>query len=167
VAEGNSSNPNPFDLATVKQLVALMSRHELSEIDLQIADQRIRLRRGGSQGAAPPTGVAAVPSYFPHAVPPVAAPAVADSPPKAPAKNYKEVKSPLVGTFYSSPKPGAEPFVKVGSRVTPTTVVGLIEAMKLFNEIPTECAGVIAEILVENQQAVEYGQVLFLVDPQG
>jgi acetyl-CoA carboxylase biotin carboxyl carrier protein len=77
------------------------------------------------------------------------------------------IKSPTPGTFYKAPSPDAEPFVKVGSRVTPTTVVCMIEAMKIFNEIPAECNGVIAEVLVENQQPVEYGQVLFQVDPTG
>ena len=163
MAEGNSSNPGPFDLQTVKQLVALMSRNELTEIDLRLADQRIRLRRGGVATMVSMAPVATVPGVSAAAAS-APVPAV-EAPPKPPAKNYKEVKSPLVGTFYSSPKPGAEPFVKVGSRVTATTVVGIIEAMKLFNEIPAECSGVIAEVLVENQQAVEFGQVLFLVDP--
>jgi acetyl-CoA carboxylase biotin carboxyl carrier protein len=77
------------------------------------------------------------------------------------------IKSPTPGTFYSSPSPDAEPFVRIGSRVTPTTVVCVIEAMKIFNEIQAECSGVITEISVENQQPVEYGQVLFKVDPTG
>ena len=75
-----------------------------------------------------------------------------------------EIKSQLVGTFYASPKPGTAQFVKVGDRVTPTTVVGIIEAMKIFNEITADCTGVIREICVENQQPVEFEQVLFRVD---
>jgi acetyl-CoA carboxylase biotin carboxyl carrier protein len=71
----------------------------------------------------------------------------------------------LVGTFYSRATPDTEPYVKVGGRVTPATVVGLVEAMKLYNDVQAGCAGVIAEILVENQQPVEYDQVLFRVDP--
>jgi acetyl-CoA carboxylase biotin carboxyl carrier protein len=80
-------------------------------------------------------------------------------------KTLTPIKSPTPGTFYSSSSPDAEPFVRVGSRVTPTTVVCLIEAMKIFNEITADCSGVITEICVENQQPVEYGQVLFKVDP--
>jgi acetyl-CoA carboxylase biotin carboxyl carrier protein len=163
VSDGISNNPNPFDVQTIKQLVALMSRHDLSEIDLRIADQRIRLRRGKLPSVVSMGPASAMSAAAPTAA--VSAPPPADGAPKPAARNLKEIKSPLVGTFYSSAKPGAEPFVKAGSRVTPTTVVGLIEAMKLFNDIPAECSGTIAEVLVENQQAVEYGQVLFLVDP--
>jgi acetyl-CoA carboxylase biotin carboxyl carrier protein len=163
VPDGNSQTPAPFDLQTVKQLVALMNRNELSEIDLRVADQRIRLRRGMMVDmpamAHPVAGMPSMPA------PAAGTPAAPEAAAKPAAKNLKEIKSPLVGTFYSSPKPGAEPFVKVGSRVTPATVVGLIEAMKLFNEIPAECAGTIVEILVENQKPVEFGQPLFLVDP--
>jgi acetyl-CoA carboxylase biotin carboxyl carrier protein len=162
VGEGNSNTPGPFDLQTVKQLVALMNRNELTEIDLRVADQRIRLRRGKAIEMAP-VNYAAVAASQPAPAP--AATQGGDTLPKPPARNTKEIKSPLVGTFYSSSKPGAEPFVKVGTRVTPTTTVGLIEAMKLFNEIPAECSGTIVEILVENQQPVEFGQPLFLVDP--
>ena len=164
MGDGNSNTPGPFDLQTVKQLVALMNRHELTEIDLRVADQRIRLRRGIPVETMPVL-------HAPAAAPVSAAPTHAatsttsETPAKAASKNYREIKSPLVGTYYSAPKPGAEPFVKAGARVTPGTIVGLIEAMKLFNEIPAECAGTIVEVLVENQQPVEFGQVLFLVDP--
>src|ERR1051325_5159679 len=117
-----------------------MSRNDLSEIDLRVADKRIRLRRGQ------PVEVTSFPQALPAAVPqasrtPAAPTTAAEPPPKAAAKNLKEIKSPLVGTFYSAPKPGADPFVKVGAKVTPSTIVGLIEAMKLFNEIPAECVG--------------------------
>ena len=89
------------------------------------------------------------------------------SKPEAAAKNLISVKSPTPGTFYAAASPGAAPFVQVGGRVTPTTVIGVIEAMKIFNEIQAECTGVVAEICVENQQPVEYGQVLLKVDPTG
>lgn len=162
-----SNHPRPFDVPTVRALVALMSRHDLSEIDLCEGEQRIRLRRGPravtlSAAPAPPTSAPA--QAVPPAAPAAAAPPAAGLPAK-PTKNLIAIKSPAVGTFYSAPQPGAEPFVRVGSRVSPTTVVGVIEAMKIFSEIPAECGGVIAEVLVENQQAVEYGQVLFQVDP--
>jgi acetyl-CoA carboxylase biotin carboxyl carrier protein len=103
---------------------------------------------------------AAVTPANPQAVP-------KNEPAAAPAKKLVEIKSPTPGTFYASSSPDAQPFVRVGSKVTPTTVVCLIEAMKIFNEITADCTGAIAEILAENQQPVEYGQVLFRVDPAG
>jgi acetyl-CoA carboxylase biotin carboxyl carrier protein len=156
--------PSPFDVRTIKDLVALMSRHDLSEIDLREGGVRIRLRRGqlAAVTAALPSSpvqpgtVAASASATP-------APTPLEEAPKS-AKAVHTIKSPTPGTFYASSSPDAEPFVRVGSRVTPTTVVCLIEAMKIFNEITADCAGVVSEILVENQQPVEYGQVLFKVE---
>lgn len=161
LANDSSKNPSPFDVRTIKDLVALMSRHDLSEIDLREGDVRIRLRRG-PQGAVT---VAATPAALPAAAPPSAAPAPATAEKPKPTKAEVTIKSPTPGTFYSSPTPGADAFVKVGSKVTPTTVVCVIEAMKIFNEVTADCSGVITEILVENQQAVEWGQILFKVDP--
>jgi acetyl-CoA carboxylase biotin carboxyl carrier protein len=162
VAEESSKVPGPFDVRTIKYLVGLMSRHDLSEIDLREGELRIRLRRGGREVIVPPAAVA-TPPVVPAAVPAAdSAPAgAADKPPK----QLIPIKSPTPGTFYSAASPDAEPFVRVGSRVTPTSVVCVIEAMKIFNEIQAECTGTITEILVENQQPVEYGQVLFNVDP--
>jgi acetyl-CoA carboxylase biotin carboxyl carrier protein len=85
----------------------------------------------------------------------------------APAAPLKEIKSPMVGTFYRSPEPGAEPYVKVGGRISPGQTVCIIEAMKIMNEIEAEIAGVVREVLVEDSQPVEFGQVLFRVDPNG
>ena len=81
--------------------------------------------------------------------------------------HLKEIKSPMVGTFYMAPEPGAEAYVKVGGRVTPGETVCIVEAMKIMNEIEAELSGVVKEIVVEDGQPVEYGQVLFLVDPRG
>jgi acetyl-CoA carboxylase biotin carboxyl carrier protein len=162
VADEAAHIPNPFDVQTIKRLVALMSRHNLSEIDLHQGAVRIRLRRG-------PQGVAPGPLAAPPAPPPLPPAAGPDARPTevSPAKPLLPIKSPTPGTFYASPSPDAPPFVTVGSRVTPTTVVCIIEAMKIFNEITADCTGVITEILVDNQQPVEYGQVLFQVDPTG
>jgi acetyl-CoA carboxylase biotin carboxyl carrier protein len=167
VADDANTTPSPFDVGTIKNLVALMSRHDLSEIDLTMGDQRIRLRRGSRVVTAAP--VAFPPATIPTPAP---APAPAATPNSAPAKekpgrNLVEIKSETPGTFYAKPEPDKPPFVTKGSRVKPETVVGLIEAMKLFTEIPAGVAGVIEEILAENGQAVEYGQVLFRVDPAG
>jgi acetyl-CoA carboxylase biotin carboxyl carrier protein len=160
VADDMSQVPPSFDVQTIRQLVTLMSRHDLSEIDLRDGPQRIRLRR--VMTTAP---IAAVPTaVIPAAEAPVSAPTPVERSEPKPTKVLHEIKSPTPGTFYAAANPDAQPFVKVGARVTPTTPVCMIEAMKLFNEIPAECTGVITEILVENQQAVEYGQVLFRVD---
>jgi len=95
---------------------------------------------------------------------PVAAPG-SPAPAAAPPSHLVEIKSPMVGTFYSAPEPGAEPYVKAGSRVATGQVVCIIEAMKIMNEIESEVAGVVREVLVENAQPVEFGQLLFRVDP--
>ena len=97
---------------------------------------------------------------------PVAAPG-SPAPAAAPPSHLVEIKSPMVGTFYSAPEPGAEPYVKAGSRVATGQVVCIIEAMKIMNEIESEVAGVVREVLVENAQPVEFGQLLFRVDPHG
>ncbi len=163
--EDAGKSAGPFDVRTVKALVALMTQHDLSEIELRDGNQRLRLRRGAYQ---PVVSVSASPTS--PALPVVGAvPGNAEPPATAtaPAKHLLEIKSPTPGTFYAAAKPGEPPFVKVGSKVTAETVVCLIEAMKLYNEVQAECSGVIVEALVENQQPVEYGQVLFKVDPAG
>jgi acetyl-CoA carboxylase biotin carboxyl carrier protein len=164
VADEVSKSPDPFDVDRVRALVALMRRHDLSEIDLHDGVRRIRLRRGLLKGAAPSFSAPTLAAPPPAPAPAAKAPAAEAAPA---GKNYVEIKSPTPGTFYAAASPDAEPYVRKGSRVTPSTVVCLIEAMKLFNEIQADCTGVIAEILVENQEAVEYGQVLFRVDPTG
>jgi acetyl-CoA carboxylase biotin carboxyl carrier protein len=85
----------------------------------------------------------------------------------APSPQFSEIKSPMVGTFYQSPEPAAQPYVKVGSRVTVGQVVCIIEAMKIMNEIESEVSGVVREVVAQNAQPVEFGQVLFRVDPHG
>jgi acetyl-CoA carboxylase biotin carboxyl carrier protein len=91
----------------------------------------------------------------------------AEGPRAAPAPLLKEIKSPMVGTFYAAPEPGADPYLKVGARVSPGQTVCVIEAMKIMNEIEAEFGGVVREISVEDAQPVEFGQVLFRVDPNG
>lgn len=164
MADNGSKIPSPFDVRTIKDLVGLMSRHDLTEIDLREGVVRIRLRRGPkeTQNLGAPIVTVAAPAAAPPAPPPSPA-SKAENDSKS-AKNLQTIKSPTPGTFYAAASPEAEPFVRIGSRVTPTTVVCLIEAMKIFNEITADCSGVITEILVENHQPVEYGQVLFNVD---
>jgi acetyl-CoA carboxylase biotin carboxyl carrier protein len=161
-----SSSPGPFDVRTVKNLVSLMASHDLAEIDLRDGMQRLRIRRGGTQTivtASPPLPMAAAAAAPVAAAPRPAEPA---APPPAPAagKKYLEIKSESVGTFYSKPSPDAAPYVSVGSKVTPTTVVCQLEAMKLFSELQAGVAGTVVEVCVENQSPVEFGQVLFRVE---
>ena len=159
MAGTGSKEGDIFDVKRIRRLVELMNEHELAEIDLRQADQRIRLRKGGEPllTTAAPRPVAAGQS----------APATADSAPAAAKvdENLLVIKSPMIGTFYAAPSPDAPPFVKVGDHVGPTTTVCTIEAMKVFNEIPAELSGQIVAVLVENGEPVEFGQPLFRVDP--
>lgn len=151
------------NLNRVKELVDLMSNNGLSEIELAEGDKKITLRRGGAVAHVP----VAAPVYAPA---PVHTPAASAPTVSAPAaKNEDEglipIKSPMVGTFYAAASPDAEPFGKIGNNVTPKTTVCIIEAMKVFNEIPAEVTGTIAKVLVTNGQVVDFGQTLFLVKP--
>ena len=162
-ASGNNAG-DVFDVRKVRRLVELMSEYELSEIDLRQADQRIRLRKGGDTivSAVPAASMAAA---APMPVAPVAAGEAPAAAPKAEAEVAgKVIKSPIVGTFYASPSPDAAPFVKIGDQIGPETTVCIVEAMKVFNEVPAECAGKIIAVLVESGDAVEYGQPLFKVE---
>jgi acetyl-CoA carboxylase biotin carboxyl carrier protein len=163
VAEDANHTPGPFSVETVKALIRLMAQYNLNEIDLQQGDRRIRLRRGATGKvvvASPPAETAA-----PAAAPPSTAAKPAPPVPAATNKALHEIKSELIGTFYASSSPEAEPFVRVGTRVKKDDVLCLIEAMKVFNEVTADRPGVIVEVCVQNQQPVEFGQVLFRLDP--
>jgi acetyl-CoA carboxylase biotin carboxyl carrier protein len=160
LADDARNQPGPFDVRTIQQLVALMSKHELNEIDLREGERRISLRRGVAAAHTVAPAVAETPPTPRTPAKSVDAPA-----PAKPARQLLEIKSPTVGTFYAQEKPGAPLYVTVGSRVTPHTVVGQIEAMKIFNEIQAECSGVIVEVCVHDKEFVEFGTVLFRVDP--
>jgi acetyl-CoA carboxylase biotin carboxyl carrier protein len=121
---------------------------------------------GGGMGFNPGTHHVVV-GAAPVAAPAASMSAPATAAPPTPAPNLLEIKSPMVGTFYKSPEPGAEAYVKVGSRVFAGQVVCIIEAMKIMNEIESEVQGVVREVCVDNAQPVEFGQVLFRVDPHG
>jgi acetyl-CoA carboxylase biotin carboxyl carrier protein len=163
VADEKRDAPRPFDVRTVEYLLKLMTEHDLAEVELREGDQRIRLRKGS---AIPAAFLPAPAAYHPHPSPAPANPgSAAPAAPAAPAKNLLEIKSPMVGTFYSKPKPDKPDYVSVGSAVRPDTVVCLIEAMKLYNDIKAEVSGKIAEICVKNGDFVEFNQVLFRVEP--
>lgn len=174
-----------MDIKEIKQVIDLMKRYELTEFELEEDAFKIRLRREphGAKGAVgqsnppfmieTPSGLAiGVPSapaaYAAPPSTPTPFPAHVPSPAGTPAPIVEEpgmllIKSPMVGTFYRSPTPEAKPFVEDGTPVTPETVVCIIEAMKVMNEIQSEVKGVIKEMLVENGKPVEYGQPLFKV----
>ncbi len=163
-----SNNPKktgPFDVKTVESLVALMTEHDLSEVYLRDGNQHVRLRRGTSSTPSVMPAVVPVAAPLPIAAAPNPASAPADTAKAASKKNLIEIKSETVGTFYTQAKPGEPPFAKVGDRVLPNKVVGLVEVMKTYNEIQANCTGIIVEALVENGKYVEFGEVLFRVDP--
>jgi acetyl-CoA carboxylase biotin carboxyl carrier protein len=161
-AESNAAG-EPFDLVKLRELIGLMETHGLSEIDLRRGDQRWKLRRGPAEvmQMIPATGFAAAPPPQPAA--PASASTVAAPPKPADDPNAVVIKSPTVGTFYAASAPGDPPFTSVGAKVTADTVVCIIEAMKVFNQITADVHGTITEVLVKNGDAVEFGQPLFRV----
>ncbi len=149
-----------FDVKKVRQLIELMKEHDLNELDLRQADNRVRIRRGGEVVTYSAPAVAAAPA--PSAAPVAAAAGV----PSAADSRMLVIKSPMVGTFYRASGPDALPFVKVGDRIGPEKTVCVIEAMKVFNEIPAGVSGQVVAILVDNGGAVEFGHPLIKVDPE-
>lgn len=164
MSEDVPTNSEPFDLDRLRQLIELMEKHGLTEVSLRRGDEHWRLRRGPQEVAPVVPGVpypAGGPAY------PSAIPETGESPAEAEkeTETTAEIKSPTVGTFYSAPSPDDPPFVSVGTRVEPETVVCIVEAMKVFNQIPAEMSGTIVEVLVNNGDPVEFGQPLFRVRP--
>jgi len=141
----------------IRQLVDLMVANDLTELNITDGDAKVSLKRGAEvvPAAAPIAAAPAAPS----------APPAAPSAEPAPAENLREIRSPMVGTFYTASSPDSDPFVAVGEVVSDETVVCVLEAMKVMNEIKAECSGTVAEICVRNAQPVEFGQVLFRVKP--
>lgn len=154
-----------MDLKDIKAIIDLMRKNSVSEFELEKEDFKIRLKRGSNGGSgAAAADEAPVVTYVQQApVLPVAVPAIQAPPP--PASTEVEIKSPMIGTFYRAPSPEAAPYVEVGSEVNPDTVVCIIEAMKVMNEIKAEAKGVITQVMVENAKPVEFGQALFKIRP--
>jgi len=151
-----------MELRLIQRLVRMMQKGELTELELddQKEGVRLRLKRGGD---APPTPVVHVTqgaAAAPVALPVAAAEPATEAAPELAGTPYT---SPMVGTFYSAPAPDADPFVRPGTRIEPDTVLCIIEAMKVMNEIKAETSGEIVEVLVENGEPVEFGQPLFLI----
>jgi acetyl-CoA carboxylase biotin carboxyl carrier protein len=162
------------DLKKIKDLVQLMVDNDLAEISLRDGAEEVNLKRSGvgnpvvASASLPPPAVAALPPA--GGLPEPEAPAPSGPQEKSAASVEQEgellaVRSPMVGTFYSASSPDAPPYVQIGSQVTPDTVVCIVEAMKVFNEIKAEVSGIVERILASNEDPIEYGQELFLVRP--
>jgi acetyl-CoA carboxylase biotin carboxyl carrier protein len=150
-----------IDQKRLAQLIQLMVDNDLSELNIQDKDQTVALKR---QLNAPPAVAAGAPMLQaqPPPAPAATLPAIVE---EDADDGLVAIESPMVGTFYTKPNPDSEVFVKVGSPIGPDTVVCLIEAMKVFNEVQAEMSGVIERVLIDNGQPVEFGQKLYLVRP--
>lgn len=153
-----------MEIKEIRQLLKALAEHEASEFTLDTGEYKLTVKRGAQVVMTQAPAPVPVPAAQPDAEP---APAVEAAPAAAPAANTNliDVLAPIVGTFYAAPSPDAPPFVKVGDRVKAGTVLCIIEAMKLMNEIEAEVAGVVREVAVSNEDPVEYGQVLFRIEP--
>jgi acetyl-CoA carboxylase biotin carboxyl carrier protein len=153
-----------MDLNYIRKLVKLLSESEVDEIEIEEEGKKVRIAKhqrvsgspAGPQTYGVPPPAALAPPPAPVELPP--------APPAPAAHTHHEIKSPIVGTYYRAPAPDAASFVQVGSVIEPGTVLCIVEAMKLMNEIESDVSGTIVKILVENGQPVEYGQTLFLVE---
>jgi acetyl-CoA carboxylase biotin carboxyl carrier protein len=154
-----------MDLQYLKKLVKLIEQSGIDELEVEEEGVKIRLAKNSHRSAV----IAAMPAEVPAPIPAVTSHPVPVAEtkitPQSEDKKYHEVRSPMVGTFYRAPAPDADPYVEVGQMVSVGTVLCIIEAMKLMNEIESDVSGKIAKILVENGQPVEYNQPLFLIEP--
>ena len=158
-AKNEAGTDSVFDVNKIRELIELMQDHELNEVDLKQADQRIRLRRGPE--GQPVTYAAPAAAAAPVAAAAAAPAASAAAPAAAANDDTITIDSPTIGTFYSRPKPDAADYVKVGDTITEDTIVCIVEAMKMFNEIPAGVSGKIVEILVNNEDPVDNNKPLF------
>jgi len=171
-----------FKIHEIREIIKLIDQSSIKEFEVEIDGAKVSIKKGAEAGVAIEAPVAAPVVHVPAPAPVVTAAPVVETPavsaqPAAPAPAVAEEKvvddaklhkivSPMVGTFYRSPEPGAPAYVQPGDKVTPNKVVCIVEAMKLFNEIEAEVTGEIVKVLVEDGQLVEYGQPLFLVKPE-
>jgi acetyl-CoA carboxylase biotin carboxyl carrier protein len=157
-----------MDLTYIKKVIKLVEKSEVDEIEIEEEGKKIRVaKHRNSMPSAPlqasyPLPLAAAPA---PPLPATGTVPAAPSPPTKPEKKFHEIRSPIVGTFYRAPAPDAENYVEVGQEVKVGTVLCIVEAMKLMNEIESDVNGRVAQILVENGKPVEYNQVLFLIEP--
>ena len=160
-----------MNLDEIRELIALMKANEIGEIDWESAGEHIRIKAAGP----PPAPVYAMPPAMAAPAPTAAtlanggvpaAPPAAPPPPPPPPDTGVVIKSPIVGVFYAAPAPDKPPYVEVGDEIDENTVICIIEAMKVMNEIKAEMKGVVREILVENNQSVEFGQPIMVIEPK-
>lgn len=159
-----------MELKQIQELIKAVNKSNLSELKIEDGDFKITIKQLGESVqvvAAAPAATVAAPqvAQAPAAAPQAAAPAAAPAPAAEDTSNLVEIKSPMIGTFYRSPKPGEPPFINVGDDIKEGQGVCIIEAMKLFNEIESEVTGKIVKVLVDDATPVEYDQPLFLVEP--
>lgn len=157
-----------IDLEFLEKLIQAIDSSSLDSLELERGGTRVRLSKTAPQNVVASTAMAAAPMAAPPAA--AAAPAAsaggsAEAAAPAPASNLVDIKSPMVGTFYRAPAPEAPSYAEVGKKVSAGDTLCIIEAMKLMNELESEASGTIAEICVENGEPVEYGQVLFRINP--
>jgi acetyl-CoA carboxylase biotin carboxyl carrier protein len=157
-----------MDLRKIKTLIDLVEQSGISELEVKEGEESVRISRNSGPVTQYVTAPMAMPAAAPAAVAAAPAPAPAPSAPAAPAKpavdNRHIVRAPMVGTFYRQPSPGAKPFVEVGQTVKVGQTLCIIEAMKMLNQIESDKAGVVAEVLVQNENAVEFDQPLFIIE---
>ena len=157
-----------MELKDIKAIIDLMKKNSISEFELERQEFKIKLKRGnsGMSGEEMPTQVFMQPmAALPSPSQPASVSVVSAAEPVAAPSSDIEIKSPMIGTFYRSPSPEAGSYVEVGAEVNPDTVVCIIEAMKVMNEIKAEVKGVITQVMVENAKPVEFGQPMFKVRP--
>jgi acetyl-CoA carboxylase biotin carboxyl carrier protein len=158
----------------IKSLIRLVEESEIESLEVSSWGRKVRIIQRVNPGSNGHSGAAAVVSAAPTAPQPAPAPMPAPQVPAEPSEpiadnssNLVEIKSPMVGTFYRAPAPDADPYVSTNEMITEGQVVCIVEAMKLMNEIESEVSGRVVKILVENAKPVEFGQVIFLIDPNG
>lgn len=154
-----------MDLKDIKAIIDLMKKHSITEFELERQDFKIKLRRGLNGGGGSVPEDTAPPSALPLSAPALYSLPAPSAPVPAPASTEADIKSPMIGTFYRAPSPESSNYVEIGTEVNPDTVVCIIEAMKVMNEIKAEVRGVITQVLVENAKPVEFGQPLFRIRP--
>lgn len=159
-----------MDIKEIQNLIKFVSKSEVAEVNLKLKDFEIKIKNIGGQTVtyAPQPMMQQHVMPSPQALAPSAPQPAADAKPEAAAEDnskYITVKSPMIGTFYRSSGPGKDPFVSVGDSVSPGSVLCIVEAMKLFNEIESEVSGKVIKILVDDSTPIEYDQPLFLIDP--
>jgi len=152
-----------MDIRKVKKLIELLEESAISEIEIKEGEESVRISRANTAPVyAPPAAPAIAPPAAPAAAPMAAAPVAAE--PAKPEIDGTVINSPMVGTYYAAPSPGAPEFVKVGQSIKPGDTICIVEAMKILNQIESEVTGVVKELLVEDGQPVEFGEPLMIVE---